>query len=133
MDFSNQYLTCAEYQRLGGTLSQNAFNLLEYKAQMVIDKYTFGRIKDLTTIPQQVKICDYDLIIKINSYSTYNTLDKSISSESSDGYSISHTIPTTELEKARNSELEGIVNDDLAEVYVTINYEEIPVLYRGVD
>lgn len=133
MDFGTKYLTYNEYKELGGALSENAFNLLEYKSRLEIDKLTFNRVSILSSIPSEVKLCIYDLILKINSYASYDAQDKSVSSESSDGYSISYTSPNSELEKAKNKELEDIIDTYLSNISITINFEEIPILYRGVD
>ena len=47
MEFTKQYLTYEEYQELGGTLEETPFDIVELEAQKSIDKYTFGRLKDL--------------------------------------------------------------------------------------
>ena len=54
MDFSEQYLTYAEYRSLGGTLDITPFNLLEFEARRKIDIRTFNRLKgtDSVEIPQ---------------------------------------------------------------------------------
>ena len=93
-----------------------------------IDEKTFGRIIDLETIPQEVKLCVYNLINTINSYSTEETINKGISSESTDGYSISYQTPSKSIIEAKNSELDDIINTYLANTII----DNIPVLYRGV-
>lgn len=58
MDSFTSYLTYEEYQELGGTLSYDAFNKLERKAQRWLDYFTFNRIKQLQKlqqIPREVK------------------------------------------------------------------------------
>ena len=90
MEFTKQYLTYEEYQELGGTLDETPFNILELEAQKNIDKYTFGRLKDLEKQIIEVKICEVKLIELLNTYNTYNLQDKSVASENTDGYSISY-------------------------------------------
>ena len=66
--FEGQYLTYTEYQSLGGTLEPTPFNLLEYNARKRIDEKTFGRLIDIETVPQEVKLCVY------NSYKSFSTI-----------------------------------------------------------
>ncbi len=129
MEFKGQYLTYQEYLALGGTLDEMPFNLLEYNARMEIDKRTFGRLVDKGQEYQEVKLCIYDMIITLKSYSDYEAQNKAISSESIDGYSISYGTPQKSTTEAKNSELEDIINSYLANVVV----DNVPVLYRGAD
>ena len=62
MTFEGQYLEYTEYKNLGGTLKETPFNLLEYNARKRIDEKTFGRLINLTNIPQEVKLCVFELI-----------------------------------------------------------------------
>ena len=89
MEFKGQYLTYQEYLALGGTLDEMPFILLEFDARKRIDKRTFGRLVDKGQEYQEVKLCVYNMITILNSYSSYDTQNKAISSESIDGYSIS--------------------------------------------
>ena len=91
MEFSGQYLTYNEYRALGGTIELTPFNLLEFEARRKIDERTFGRLKNVVEIPQEVKMCMLALINSINSYgSSANWNNKNIASESTDGYSVSY-------------------------------------------
>ena len=127
MEFNGQYLTYQEYLALGGTLDEMPFNLLEYNARMKINEGTFGRLVDKGQEYQEVKLCVYNMITTLNSYSSYDTQNKAISSESTDGYSISYGTPQKSITEAKNSELEDIMNSYLANVVI----DNIPVLYRG--
>ena len=129
MEFEGQYLTYQEYQLLGGTLDKMPFNLLEYNARKKIDERTFGRLVDVGQEYQEVKLCVYNMITTLNSYSSYNTQNKAISSESTDGYSISYGTPQKSITEAKKSELEDIINSYLANVVI----DNVPVLYRGAD
>ena len=126
--FSGQYLEYNEYTSLGGTLDEAPFNLLEYNARKKIDEKTFGRLIDVETIPNEVKLCVYNLIEVLNSYSSYASENKGISSEGIDGYSISYQTPQKSIIEAKNSELDDIINTYLANTIIN----NIPVLYRGV-
>ena len=129
MEFKGQYLTYQEYLALGGTLDEMPFNLLEYNARKKIDERTFGRLIDREQEYQDVKLCVYNMITTLNSYSLYDTQNKAISSESTDGYSISYGTPQKSITDAKNSELEDIMNSYLANIVI----DNIPVLYRGAD
>lgn len=126
--FDNQYLDYNTYKELGGTLENTPFNLLEYNARKKIDERTFGRLINIETIPNEVKLCTYNLIEVLNSYSSYASENKGISSESIDGYSISYQTPQKSINDAKNSELDDIINTYLANTKI----DNIPVLYRGV-
>lgn len=128
MEISGQYLTYKEYKALGGTLDETPFTLLEYNARRKIDERTFGRLEEIENIPEEVKMCEYNLIEVLNSYSSYASENKGISSESTDGYSISYQSPQKSIIEAKNSELDDIIQTYLS----TTKIDNIPVLYRGV-
>ena len=129
MEFEGQYLTYQEYKALGGTLDEMPFNLLEFDARKRIDKRTSGRLVDKGQEYQEVKLCVYNMITTLNSYSSYDTQNKAISSESTDGYSISYGTPQKSITEAKNSELEDIIDTYLSNLIV----DDVRVLYRGAD
>ena len=133
MEFEGQYLTYDEYQALGGSLDLMPFNLLEFEARKKIDTRTFNRLKDVETIPQEVKLCEYNLINSINSYmatSNSGENNKNIVSEKIDGYSVSYVSPTqiSEVISSKNDELNDIITTYL--FGIIINGEHI--IYTGV-
>ena len=69
------------------------------------------------------------MITTLNSYSSYDTQNKAISSESTDGYSISYGTPQKSTTESKNSEWEDVINSYLANVVI----DNVPVLYRGAD
>jgi Glu-tRNA(Gln) amidotransferase subunit E-like FAD-binding protein len=117
--FDGQYLTKTEYTTLGGSLTENAFNLLEYEARKKIDKYTQGRLIELTTQLKETKLCVFKLIDVLNENKT------SIQSEGVDGYSITR-MEKKELEKL----IRTIITDNLSECKLE---DGTPYLYLGVD
>lgn len=129
MEFKGQYLTYQEYKALGGTLDEMPFNLLEFNARMKIDERTFGRLVDKGQEYKEVKLCVYNMITTLNSYSSYDTQNKAISSESTDGYSISYGTPQKSVVETKNSELEDIIDTYLSNLIV----DDVRVLYRGAD
>jgi hypothetical protein len=129
MEFTNQYLTYNEYQELGGTLNETPFNVLELEAQKNVDKYTFGRLQNLKQQINEVKVCIFKLIGLIDTYNTYENQNKSISSESTDGYSISSSQATENVSKAKINEIKAIIKTYLAECKLQ---DGTPYLYVGV-
>ena len=129
MEFTKHYLTYSEYVELGGTLEETPFNILELEAQKNIDRYTFGRLQDLDEQINEVKVCDFKLIELLNTYSFYDNQNKSISSESTDGYSISYSQATENVSKAKINEIKAIIKTYLAECKLE---DGIPYLYVGV-
>lgn len=129
MEFNGQYLTYDVYQSLGGNLDQAPFNLLELKARKKIDERTFGRLINKGQEYQEVKLCVFDMIGILDSYSSYDTQNKAIASESTDGYSISYETPKKTITEAKNVELENSIETYLSNLII----EDIPVLYRGAD
>lgn len=133
MEFNNQYLTYVEYRKLGGALEETPFNILEFKARKIIDKYTFGRLIDLETQVQEVKICMYELMNSLTTYFTQDGMpksDKQVSSENIDGYNVTYSNFDENLLKANVMQIKGIINSYLSECKTD---KGIPYLYRGAD
>jgi len=130
MEFDNQYLTYEEYRELGGTLEETPFNILELQARKNIDRYTFGRLQNLDKQINEVKVCMYELINNLASYEKYVETNKSISSESIDGYSVSYRGADENVSKANLNEIKGIIKTYLAECKLD---DGTPYLYIGVD
>ena len=129
MEFNKHYLTYAEYKSLGGTLEETPFNVLELEAQKSIDKYTTGKLKELDSQINEVKICTFRLINLLNTYNSYDNQNKSISSENTDGYSISYVQATENVSKAKKNEIKSIIKTDLVECKLE---DGTPYLYVGV-
>ena len=130
MELSGQYLTYLEYKALGGTLAETPFNLLEFEARQNVDKYTFGRLKELQTQSQEVKLCIFKLIGMIDSYNKQETQNKGIASENTDGYSVSYLAPNTTITEAKSSEIKGIVKEYLVDCKLE---DDTPYMYCGAD
>lgn len=129
MEFNNQYLSYEEYKSLGGTLGEMPFNILELKARQVINERTQNRLKNIEEIPQEVKICVYDLINTMNKYNlSNNSTSSNISSENTDGYSVTYK-SGTELTEEQKNQYNDIMETDLYGVIV----DNTPILYLGVN
>lgn len=129
--FDGQYLTYEEYTSLGGTLEETPFNLLEFEARKQIDLRTQRRLVDVETIPNEVKLCVFHLISKIESFANtiQQTSQSNITQETIDGYSIAYLSPSeiSNIVSSKNFELQDIMMTDLYGVIV--NNEHI--IYNG--
>ena len=94
------YLTYEEYQNMGGTLDETAFNDVEFEAESIINYYTFNRLKNEEEQPNEVKMLMMYLIRNIltarnsmeSSTSAGEVSDKTIASQSNDGVSVSYNV-----------------------------------------
>lgn len=132
------YLTYAEYQNMGGTLDEATFDDLEFQAEAVVNWYTFNRLKQDTTFPEELKrLMKY--LINL-AYSQSGLIDasgsgdvdtsKTIASQSNDGVSVSYNILSAkDLMDAVKSESESAVKMYLQGV---MNEAGRLLLYRGV-
>ena len=130
MEFSGQYLTYEDYRALGGTLDLTSFNLLEFESRRQIDIRTFNRLKDIEEIPQEVKLCDYELINSIDSFLKTKNNISNVKSENIDGYSVQYT-SSSEVQsiiKSKNEDIKDIIYSYLSNVVV--NDEQL--LYCGI-
>ena len=114
------YLTYAQYQAWGGTLSEQAFNLAEIKARARIDAMTQGRVAQMAQVPEQVQAAMMEII---NVDSTYSAAAQAaapvVASFSTDGYSESYGSAesrTAAIEKQLTASiltlLDGVVDDN---------------------
>ena len=130
MEFEGQYLTYNDYVELGGTLAEMPFNILEFEARQYIDKYTYGRLKELPSQIDEVKMCDYKLISMLDGYKSLEEGNRSIASESIDGYSYSMATVDTNTSSAKNNMVRDIVRTYL----IDCKFDDgTPYMYRGVD
>lgn len=131
MDFTNQYLSYAEYALLGGTLDEVPFNELEYECRRIIDSRTQNRLKNADEIPEEVKMLENKMIQTLQGY--YVSLNKAQSGTASvntDGYSESY-ISSSEISQLIEGKID--VLQDLVSTYlfgVIVNNEHL--LYCGV-
>ncbi len=136
MEFNGQYLTYAEYRNLGGTLDITPFNLLEFEARRKIDIKTQNRLKEVNSdnIPQEVKLCIYNLIHAIDSYTnSINSANENgnIASENTDGYAVTYVKSASikDIINSKSVEINDIINNYLTGVI--FNGEHL--VYLGVD
>lgn len=131
------YLLYSEYQDMGGTLDEAAFNEIAYEAQSQIDWYTFSRLQNEETYPEAVKRCMYKLIKLIQAQQSTIGLDGEssgatgmIASQSNDGVSISYNVlSASDAANLIKEQMEGIVQRYLQGVKNSLGQL---VLYRGL-
>ncbi len=127
MTFEGQYLTYAEYQELGGSaIGLMPFNLLEFEARKRIDLRTHKRLIDVEEIPNEVKLCIYNLINIISKYTS--DYDRNLSSESVGSYSVTYANNISEVVKNKATELDDVILNDLYGVIVNNQH----IIYNGV-
>lgn len=136
MEFSGQYLNYEEYRSLGGTLDLTPFNLLEFEARRQIDIQTYNRLKNLdyNEIPQEVKMCEYNIISRLNNYAksmSEAVVKGGISSESTDGYSVSYAGASNIDELVKSKQLE--INDIIRTYLLTVIVNNEHIMYCGVN
>lgn len=137
------YLSFTDYQNMGGTLEETAFDDLAFEAESIIDWYTFGRLRneEYDNLAVEVKKCMYHIIKLINdkqlamqpatdSESDTSGGISSIASQSNDGVSISYNVLSASeaLESIKN-EVEDLIKKSLSYVKNSLGKK---VLYRGL-
>ena len=135
MEFEGQYLTYEEYKALGGTLDLTPFNILEFETRRRIDVRTQNRLKNGTEkIPQEVKLCEYEIIGDINSYiSSKEKVEENgnIASVSTDGYSESYVTSTQIKDMFKSKEEE--VRQAIRTYLIGVEYNNEYLMYDGRD
>ena len=130
MEFEGQYLSYEEYVALGGALDITSFNLLEFEARRRIDLRTLNRLRNIDTsdIPQEVKICEFNLIDTI--LTAYNDeITRGKASETVGSYSVTYNNDIKQVIEGKDAELKDMIKTYLHGIIV--NGEHI--LYLGVD
>ena len=135
------YLTFEEYQIMGGTLDETAFNDFEIEAETIVDWYTFNRLQNNTDYPDRLKQCMYVLIRMAQkrqaamsagenaSGESTEESTASIASRSNDGVSISYNVVSAkDIFDSLKDEMEDTVKRYLNGV---VNELGRKVLYRG--
>ncbi len=120
------YLTYDEYEKLGGTLADAAFNRNIDRACGVIDAETHGRIAVMKKVPAQVKALCRDLV---EYFSAYTVTERSVTSKSQSAGGVSESESygvKTKEEQAQD--VENLIVDYLLNV---TDDAGTPLLYRG--
>lgn len=123
------YLTYDEYADMGGTMTEEDFQMAEFRARKRIDFLTDSRVAAMTEVPEAVKLCmksiiDMDSVKGLNAQLT----SPAVASFSTDGYSESYGSPSEQQAVA-----EGLLNRQIREMLSGETDDEgTPLLYRGL-
>lgn len=126
------YLEYYEFLGFGGDyekLSETAFEQAEFRARKRIDRATYGRVKDMETVPEAVKRCVYALINADGLVGTEAQIENPLmTSYSTDGYqeTYGNALKISDAEAS----LDMLVRQYL---YGEVNDKGVPLLYRGVE
>lgn len=143
------YLTFTEYQNMGGTLEETAFNDLEMYAESTINWYTFNRLKrpewQAALEAEELKRCMYQLIqlrqLELTMLASSGglgaggigwTKEAGITQESNDGVSVSYnTLSSGELMAYINGTK---TKDELIRMYLESIVNDLGrrLLYKGI-
>ena len=133
------YLTYIEYKNMGGTLDETTFNDYEFQAECEINWYTFNRLKQDVTFPDEVKKCVYRLIsilqskaqaLVVDGQSADGSVVAGVASQSNDGVSISfNTLSAKDMVELAKTEISDCINKYLQGVMNSLGQK---VLYRGI-
>ena len=104
----------------GDVIPQGSFSKFEYKARIELDRFTFGRLKGMKIIPEEVQQCICEMAEYLYSESL-KMQNSGISSESTDGYSV-----TYQKEKVRSA-----ISKELYQIALKYLSDK-GLLYRGV-
>lgn len=120
------YLTFAEYQTIGGTLSEQDFNKNIFRVCKIIDSETHSRVANMGTVPDEVKYLCRDLVEYINTSISTNGIVSS-RSQSAGNVSESESYAVSSV-----SEMENTVDDMIFQYLSTVKDDNgIPLLFRG--
>lgn len=84
-----KYLTYEDFTSMGGTLAESEFDRFEFRAEKLIDNETFGRIKELIAMPEEVSRCTFELVTYLSNVSKGGDTS-AVASFGNDGYSVSY-------------------------------------------
>lgn len=119
MKIENKYLSYEEYKEFGGEIQETPYQLLEYRAEKKVDKYTSKRFRKINNYPNELKMCIYDLIPLMTDENNSNVVSESIGN-----YSIT---------KKNKMELEKDIKYIICDYLSNVSINHIPVLYIGAD
>ena len=135
------YLSYEDYTNMGGTLAETDFNNIEFEAECIVNWYTFDRLKNETTYPDELGKCMFALIkLIIQKASLYGdsgsdggvafAVAGTYTSQSNDGVSTSYNIlSANEMLKSYDKELRQTIQMYLQGV---VNALGRSLLYRGL-
>lgn len=122
------YIDLSYYLGNGGTeMTDAAFSRVEYRARKIVDRFTQGRVKTMTEVPEAVQRLMVELITMEAGQGAQLLENQPVASFSNDGYSETYADPLT---ADRAAEIE----EDLVLKYLSDETDDTgtPLLYLGV-
>lgn len=122
------YIDLSYYLGNGGTeMTDAAFSRVEYRARKIVDRFTQGRVKTMTEVPEAVQRLMVELITMEAGQGAQLLENQPVASFSNDGYSETYADPLT---ADRVAEIE----EDLVLKYLSDETDDTgtPLLYLGV-
>ena len=124
------YLTYDEYEGYGGkAVAEEGFAIAEFKARSRIDRMTYGRVKAMAAVPEEVKLLMVSLINTDASVGVEaQAVDPVVTSFTTDGYTETHanalttSTASSAMDKLIWGSLHGVTDD-----------RGVPLLYRGCE
>lgn len=133
--YNPRYLTYEDYKALNGTLEEEQFNPLEFKAEVKVNWYTFNRLAKDTTFDNKVPLCVkeiIDILQRLENAKQGLNADGSVSivKQSNDGVSTDYNAlsPSETIDKAEKDIEETIK----LYLYKVKNEAGKIILYRGI-
>ena len=123
------YLTYAEYTSYGGTASQTAFPMLEFRARKRVDRLTASRVQNMASVPQAVKLCMTSLIEIDSKAGAEAQVDNPVvTSFNTDGYSETYgkALSVKDADATMSASIRSMLWGELDD-------NGTPLLYRGLD
>ena len=123
------YLTYEEYQNYGGTASETAFLMLEFRARKRIDRQTFDRVQNMAEVPEAVKLCMMSLMTIDSKVGVEAQVENPVvTSFNTDGYSESYgkALSAEDADSSMSASIRSMLwgeRDD----------NGVPLLYRGLE
>lgn len=135
------YLTYEEYQNMGGTMDSTTFSEFEFEARCKVDWWTFNRLKNEESYPEELKRCMYKIIKLLQQVAEASAVDgeggadssstvAGVASMSNDGVSISYNVlSASQAVELANDEIGTCIKQYLSDVRNSLGRK---VLYRGL-
>lgn len=124
-----QYLSYTEYRNYGGTASETAYPMLEFRARKRIDRLTASRVQAMAEVPEAVKLCMMSLItVDSKAGAEAQVENPVVTSFNTDGYSESYgkALSSADADKEMSASVRSMLWGELDD-------NGVPLLYRGLD
>lgn len=123
------YLTYFEYQEMGGALDNAAFKRFSFRAESLLNQYTYRRLIGEKDIPDAVKSVMFELISIAEQQEQELSNKGAVTSYSNDGVSETYsTMSPDTVYQSLGSQVSNIITQGLSGVY---NSKKQRLLYKG--